>query len=168
MSATEASSSSRTNWALIYDATHGDAAPSNQALELLVRRYWPAVYAYVRKSGRDVHEARALRLELIYARLSSCAGRPARLLRATLGPSRKELLRPSTVESPQLAVTFPKLARQHRRSGLQSAPVLEALAQLPRIPALDDHASHLSPASLPAARRYTFLFLLSAWGGQKG
>lgn len=57
MSATEASSASRTNWALIYDATHGDVAPSNQALELLVRRYWPAVYAYVRKSGRDVHEA---------------------------------------------------------------------------------------------------------------
>jgi len=57
MSATEASSSSNTNWALIYDAAHGEPAPANQALEQLVRRYWPAVYAYVRRSGRDVHEA---------------------------------------------------------------------------------------------------------------
>ncbi|HVP73522.1 MAG TPA: hypothetical protein VMS30_07280 [Phycisphaerales bacterium] len=56
MSTAEASSS-HTNWALIYDATHGDPAPANEALEKLVRRYWPAVYAYIRKAGRDVHEA---------------------------------------------------------------------------------------------------------------
>lgn len=56
MSAAEASSS-HTNWALIYDAAHGDPTPANEALEKLVRRYWPAVYAYIRRAGRDVHEA---------------------------------------------------------------------------------------------------------------
>lgn len=56
MSATEASSS-HTNWALIHDAAHGDPLPSSEAIEKLVRRYWPAVYAYIRRSGRDVHEA---------------------------------------------------------------------------------------------------------------
>jgi DNA-directed RNA polymerase specialized sigma24 family protein len=54
--ATEASSS-HTNWALIYDAAHGDPAPASEAVEKLVRRYWPAVYAYIRRSGRDVHES---------------------------------------------------------------------------------------------------------------
>jgi DNA-directed RNA polymerase specialized sigma24 family protein len=62
LSATEtgsssSSSSSRTNWALIYDAAHGDPLPATEAIEKLVRRYWPAVYAYIRRSGRDVHEA---------------------------------------------------------------------------------------------------------------
>lgn len=56
MSTTEASSS-HTNWALIFDAAHGDPAPQNAAVAKLVRRYWPAVYAYVRRAGRDVHEA---------------------------------------------------------------------------------------------------------------
>lgn len=56
MTAMEASSS-HTNWALIYDAAHGDIAPANEAIEKLVRRYWPAVYAYIRRSGRDVHES---------------------------------------------------------------------------------------------------------------
>ncbi len=59
MSATEASSSSssRTNWALIHDAARGDPLPAKEAVEKLVRRYWPAVYAYIRRSGRDVHQA---------------------------------------------------------------------------------------------------------------
>lgn len=56
MSTAEASSS-HTNWALIYDAAHGDPAPSNAAIAKLVRRYWPAVYAYIRRAGSDVHEA---------------------------------------------------------------------------------------------------------------
>ena len=29
----------------------------NHAMEQLVRRYWPAVFAYIRKLGHDVHEA---------------------------------------------------------------------------------------------------------------
>lgn len=49
--------SSHTNWALIFDASRRDLPPSDAALETLVRRYWPAVYAYIRRSGRDVHEA---------------------------------------------------------------------------------------------------------------
>ena len=59
MNATDASSSSssRTNWALIHDAAHGDPLPASEAVEKLVRRYWPAVYAYIRRSGRNVHEA---------------------------------------------------------------------------------------------------------------
>jgi RNA polymerase sigma-70 factor (ECF subfamily) len=51
------SSSSRTNWALIHDAARGDPLPASEAMEKLVRRYWPAVYAFIRRSGRDVHEA---------------------------------------------------------------------------------------------------------------
>jgi len=60
VSSTEAGSS-HTNWALIHDAALGDPLPGgegpNQALEQLVRRYWPAVFAYIRRTGRDVHEA---------------------------------------------------------------------------------------------------------------
>lgn len=53
---TGASSSSRTNWAMIFDAARGGDQHAADALEQLVRRYWPAVYAYIRRSGRDVHE----------------------------------------------------------------------------------------------------------------
>jgi DNA-directed RNA polymerase specialized sigma24 family protein len=49
--------SSHTNWQLIFDVAKGDALPASEALNLLVRRYWPAVYAYIRKTGRNVHEA---------------------------------------------------------------------------------------------------------------
>lgn len=60
MSPTEAGSS-HTNWALIHDAAQGDPLPAgegpNHAMEQLVRRYWPAVFAYIRKLGHDVHEA---------------------------------------------------------------------------------------------------------------
>jgi RNA polymerase sigma-70 factor (ECF subfamily) len=33
------------------------AKPAAAALERLARRYWPPIYAYVRRTGRDVHEA---------------------------------------------------------------------------------------------------------------
>jgi DNA-directed RNA polymerase specialized sigma24 family protein len=60
VSSTEAGSS-HTNWALIHDAARGDPLPGgagpDQAMEQLVRRYWPSVFAYIRKTGRDVHEA---------------------------------------------------------------------------------------------------------------
>lgn len=49
--------SSHTNWSLIFDAARGEAIPASSALEKLARRYWPAIYAFIRKSGRDVHEA---------------------------------------------------------------------------------------------------------------
>jgi RNA polymerase sigma-70 factor (ECF subfamily) len=56
VTSTEASSS-HTNWALIFDAARGGDLPATTALEQLVRRYWPAVYAFIRRTGRDVHEA---------------------------------------------------------------------------------------------------------------
>lgn len=56
VTSTEAGSS-HTNWALIFDAARGGDLPATTALEQLVRRYWPAVYAFIRRSGRDVHEA---------------------------------------------------------------------------------------------------------------
>lgn len=42
---------------MIFTATGTDDEASARALEQLSRRYWPSVYAYVRSSGRDVHEA---------------------------------------------------------------------------------------------------------------
>jgi RNA polymerase sigma-70 factor (ECF subfamily) len=51
------SSASMTNWSLIFDAARGGDMPAVEARDQLVRRYWPAVYAFIRKTGRDVHEA---------------------------------------------------------------------------------------------------------------
>jgi RNA polymerase sigma-70 factor (ECF subfamily) len=42
---------------LIFDAARGGDLPATTALEQLVRRYWPAMFAFIRRSGRDVHEA---------------------------------------------------------------------------------------------------------------
>jgi DNA-directed RNA polymerase specialized sigma24 family protein len=47
---------SHTNWAMIFDA-RSDSPQAAEALEQLVRRYWPAVYAYVRGAGSNVHES---------------------------------------------------------------------------------------------------------------
>lgn len=35
----------------------GDDALAQQAFDSLVRRYWPAVYAFIRRTGRSVHES---------------------------------------------------------------------------------------------------------------
>jgi len=53
-------SSSHTNWALIMDASNPDAEHAAHARERLVRRYWPAVYAYIRRTGRTVDDAAEL------------------------------------------------------------------------------------------------------------
>jgi len=42
---------------MIAQTTEADEAVAGEALERLVRRYWAAVYAYIRRTGRDVHEA---------------------------------------------------------------------------------------------------------------
>ncbi len=42
---------------MIAQVAQRDQEAAADALERLVRRYWSAVYAYVRRSGRDVHEA---------------------------------------------------------------------------------------------------------------
>ncbi len=49
--------SSHTDWSLIVEAGHADEQAAGDALERLLRRYWPAVYAYIRSTGRDVHES---------------------------------------------------------------------------------------------------------------
>lgn len=51
-----ASGASQTDWSLIGDVALG-AADAEEARAALIERYWPAVYAFVRKSGRDVHDA---------------------------------------------------------------------------------------------------------------
>lgn len=48
---------SHTDWSMIAQATEVDEQVAGDALERLVRRYWAAVYAYIRRTGRDVHEA---------------------------------------------------------------------------------------------------------------
>jgi RNA polymerase sigma-70 factor (ECF subfamily) len=58
MLSTAGSGSSHTNWSMIFQATRGQKLPeAADAMDQLVRRYWPAVYAYIRSTGRDVHEA---------------------------------------------------------------------------------------------------------------
>ena len=51
------SGASHTDWSMIAQATEADEAVAGDALERLVRRYWSAVYAYIRRTGRDVHES---------------------------------------------------------------------------------------------------------------
>lgn len=46
-----------TDWSMILDAAGSNQGVAADATERLVRRYWPAVYAYIRSTGRDVHEA---------------------------------------------------------------------------------------------------------------
>lgn len=48
---------SHTNWSLIFATANRDQAAASAAMERLVRRYWPAVYAYLRQTGRSAEEA---------------------------------------------------------------------------------------------------------------
>jgi RNA polymerase sigma-70 factor (ECF subfamily) len=48
---------SQTDWSMIYQAARGEPGPASEAWETLARRYWPAIYAYIRGTGRDVHVA---------------------------------------------------------------------------------------------------------------
>jgi RNA polymerase sigma-70 factor (ECF subfamily) len=48
---------SQTDWSMIGRLAGDDQAGASEALDRLLRRYWPAVYSYIRRSGRDVHEA---------------------------------------------------------------------------------------------------------------
>jgi DNA-directed RNA polymerase specialized sigma24 family protein len=58
MAVTTRNQSSGTDWSLISDAASlSDARAAADALERISRRYWPAIYAFIRSSGRDVHEA---------------------------------------------------------------------------------------------------------------
>ncbi len=54
---TDAMGYSRTNWSMIMDAASGQEWRSNAAMDRLVQRYWPAVFAFIRSSGKSVDEA---------------------------------------------------------------------------------------------------------------
>lgn len=50
----------QTDWSMIRRAVSAEAEDDEravEALEQLARRYWPAVYAYIRRAGYDVHHA---------------------------------------------------------------------------------------------------------------
>lgn len=53
----ESNSASHTDWSMIANAGQQDEEVAALALEQMVKRYWPAVYAYIRRTGRSVHEA---------------------------------------------------------------------------------------------------------------
>ena len=46
-----------TDWSMVMQAAGDDDGPAATALETLMRRYWPAVYAFLRSGGCDVHQA---------------------------------------------------------------------------------------------------------------
>lgn len=46
---------SQTDWSMIHAA--GGPDRDSNALDRVARRYWPAIFAFVRSSGRDVHAA---------------------------------------------------------------------------------------------------------------
>jgi len=52
-----------THWSLVLAAGQSDSPQAIEALETLCRTYWYPVYSYVRRKGRDVHEAQDLTQE---------------------------------------------------------------------------------------------------------
>lgn len=52
--ATKTASATSTSWTLISDAINDDSATSEQSKSLLAKRYWHAVFAYIRASGRSM------------------------------------------------------------------------------------------------------------------
>jgi RNA polymerase sigma-70 factor (ECF subfamily) len=47
----------QTDWSMIHRAAFGEDEPAAEAWDSVTRRYWPAIYAYIRSTGRDVHES---------------------------------------------------------------------------------------------------------------
>ena len=54
-----------TQWHLILAAKNGDSAEAQAALEELCRIYWPAIYNYLRRTGRSVEDAQDLTQEFL-------------------------------------------------------------------------------------------------------
>jgi len=52
-----------THWSLVLAAGQSDSPQAIEALETLCRTYWYPVYSYVRRKGRNVHEAQDLTQE---------------------------------------------------------------------------------------------------------
>ncbi len=57
-----------THWSVILEAVQGDSAGRNEALEELCRTYWAPVYAFIRRSGREIEDAQDL-AQSFFARL---------------------------------------------------------------------------------------------------
>lgn len=57
-----------THWSVVLAAGRGETANAGAALETLCRTYWYPLYAYVRRQGHDVEEARDL-TQAFFARL---------------------------------------------------------------------------------------------------
>jgi DNA-directed RNA polymerase specialized sigma24 family protein len=51
------SGASQTDWSMISEVAKHDEPAAADAMERLVRRYWSAIFAFIRRSGRDFHEA---------------------------------------------------------------------------------------------------------------
>lgn len=59
-----------THWSLVLHAGQSDDSVAREALEVLCRAYWPAIYAYVRRTGKSPEAAQDLTQEF-FARLLS-------------------------------------------------------------------------------------------------
>lgn len=59
-----------THWSLVLHAGQGDDIAGREALETLCRAYWPAIYAYIRRTGQRPEAAQDLTQEF-FARLLS-------------------------------------------------------------------------------------------------
>jgi RNA polymerase sigma-70 factor (ECF subfamily) len=57
-----------THWSLVLNAGRDDSSLAREALETLCRAYWPAIHAYIRRSGQAPEAARDLTQEF-FARL---------------------------------------------------------------------------------------------------
>lgn len=57
-----------THWSLVLHAAQGDDSVAREALETLCRAYWPAIYAYIRRTGKPPEAAQDLTQEF-FARL---------------------------------------------------------------------------------------------------
>ncbi len=66
--ATESGWCGATNWSLLRQAAHTDGPGAAEALEQLCRRYWPPVYAYIRRRGYERCQAEDLTLKGVLLR----------------------------------------------------------------------------------------------------
>ncbi len=57
-----------THWSVVLAAGHPSSPQANEALETLCKTYWYPLYAYLRRSGRDTHDAQDL-AQAFFARL---------------------------------------------------------------------------------------------------
>ena len=57
-----------THWSVVLAAGHHSSPQANEALETLCKTYWYPLYAYLRRSGRDTHDAQDL-TQAFFARL---------------------------------------------------------------------------------------------------